>query len=52
MAVKKANKPLNILVVDDLYDTGETLKECVKVLKEDINFKSFYVLTITKTGVA
>lgn len=39
-----------MLLVDDLFDTGETLKECVKVLKEDINFRSVYVLTITKTG--
>lgn len=49
VAVKRANKPCNLLLIDDLYDTGATLKECVKVLKEDINFKSIIVLTMTKT---
>lgn len=49
VAAKRANKPYNLLLVDDLYSTGATLKECVKVLKEDINCKNIIVLTMTKT---
>jgi competence protein ComFC len=40
---------VNILLVDDLYQSGETLNECVKVLRDDPNIERIYVLTITKT---
>ncbi len=49
----KANKYLsskrNILLVDDIYQSGETLKECVKILRNDNNIHKIYVLTMTKT---
>lgn len=40
---------VNVLLVDDLYDSGVTLNECVRVLKEDKNINNIYVLTMTKT---
>jgi len=45
----KLAKPSNILLVDDLYETGKTLKECVAVLKDDPNIENIYVLAMTKT---
>ena len=38
----------NILLVDDFYDSGSTLTECVRILRQDHNIKKIYVLTITK----
>lgn len=49
VALKKAKRPHNILLVDDLYSTGGTLNECVKVLKQDSMLEKIYVLTMTKT---
>lgn len=49
LALKKANKKHNILLVDDLYSTGATLNECVKILREDQLLGKIYVLTMTKT---
>lgn len=46
---KRFLKLVNILVVDDLYSSGATLHETVRVLKTDENVKNVYVLTITKT---
>lgn len=48
-ATKKATRVHNILLVDDLYSTGETLKECVNVLRKDPLLKKIFVLTMTKT---
>jgi len=45
----KATKPHTILLVDDLFDTGSTISECVSVLKEDPKLKKIYVLAMTKT---
>lgn len=45
---KMARKRHNILLVDDLYGTGKTMTECVKLLKEDPNIGQVYVLTLTK----
>jgi len=45
----KATKPHTILLVDDLYDTGSTMSECVAVLKDDPKLKKIYVLAMTKT---
>lgn len=42
-------RKVNILLVDDLYKTGETLNEAVRVLKNDKNVEDIYVLTMTKT---
>ena len=44
--VKK--KECNILLVDDFYDSGSTLTECVRILRQDSKIKKIYVLTITK----
>jgi len=46
---KKATSEHDMLLVDDIYDTGTTLNECVKVLREDPMIKKIYVLTLTKT---
>jgi len=45
----KATRPHNILLIDDLYETGQTLEECVSVLKSDPLLKKVYVLVMTKT---
>lgn len=47
---KNFKKKVNILLVDDLFDSGATLNEAVDVLKSDINVANVYVLTMTKTG--
>jgi predicted amidophosphoribosyltransferase len=44
-----ARKMIDILLVDDLYQTGSTLTECVSVLRQDPYIRKIYVLTITKT---
>lgn len=49
IALLKAKKPHEILLVDDLYSTGATLEECVRVLRQDELLKRIYVLTMTKT---
>ena len=45
----KATRPHNILLIDDLYSTGETINECVSVLKADPLLKNIYVLLMTRT---
>jgi predicted amidophosphoribosyltransferase len=45
----KATRPHTILLVDDLIDTGSTMRECVSVLRDDQKLKSIYVLAMTKT---
>lgn len=45
----KATRPHNILLIDDLFETGQTLTECVSVLKSDPLLKKVYVLVMTKT---
>ena len=47
---KNFKREVNILLVDDLFDSGVTLNEAVDVLKSDINVADVYVLTMTKTG--
>lgn len=39
----------NVLLVDDLYQSGQTLTECVNVLRNNENIKNIYVLCMTKT---
>ena len=46
---KTFDKPVSILIIDDLYSTGATLNEVAKVLKNDANVKNVYVLAMTKT---
>ena len=45
----KATRPHNILLIDDLFETGKTLTECVSVLKNHPLLKKIYVLVMTKT---
>jgi len=45
----KATRSHNILLIDDLFETGQTLTECVSVLKSDPLLKKVYVLVMTKT---
>jgi len=45
----RATRPHIILLVDDLYSTGETINECVSVLKADPLLNKIYVLLMTKT---
>lgn len=47
--LQEAKCPHNMLIVDDLYESGSTLRECVNVLRTDKNIKHIYVLTMTKT---
>lgn len=42
-------EPLSLLLVDDLYQTGSTLRECTRILRQDPNVQHVYVLTMTKT---
>jgi competence protein ComFC len=39
----------NILLFDDLYRSGETLKAAAQILKNKAGVKNVYILTITKT---
>jgi len=41
-------KEYNLLLVDDFYDSGSTLTECVRILREDANINRIYVFTVTK----
>jgi len=45
----KAKRQHNILLIDDLFESGETLTECVSVLRDDPMLKKIYVLVMTKT---
>ena len=46
---KHAKRRHSVLLVDDLYKTGATLTECVRVLRGDPLIDKIFVLTITKT---
>lgn len=46
---KAATLDQTVLLVDDLYESGSTLRECVRVLREDPKIKEIYVLCLTKT---
>lgn len=48
--LKNAKRQCNILLVDDLFSTGSTVSECVRVLRTDELVQDIYVLTISKTG--
>lgn len=39
----------NILLVDDIYTTGATIRECIKQLKQ-YNYKSISILVVAKGG--
>jgi len=40
---------MNVLLIDDLYRSGATLRACCDVLKEKGNVGEVWVLTMTKT---
>lgn len=44
-----APKKMNVLLVDDIYSTGATANECVKVLRNDKNIDKIYYLAMTYT---
>ena len=46
---KPATRKHSTLLIDDLYQTGTTLNQCVSVLRKDPLIDNIYVLTITKT---
>jgi len=39
----------NVLLIDDVYTTGSTVKECVKTLKRNKNIKDIIILTLART---
>ncbi|HBY20224.1 MAG TPA: hypothetical protein DEG71_04325 [Clostridiales bacterium] len=45
---KNAIRKYNALIIDDIYGTGKTLNEVVKVLKSDGMLEKVYVLVMTK----
>lgn len=47
--LKNAKRKCNILLIDDLFATGATAAECVKVLKTDSLVDKIYLLALTKT---
>lgn len=43
--------PVNLLLVDEVYETGETLRETVNILKEDANVYHVFVLAMSKANM-
>lgn len=41
----------NILLIDDLYSTGTTLKSLCTLLKDDTNVENIYVLVVAKSSI-
>lgn len=49
IATQSLGKPSSVLLVDDLFCSGETIRECASVLRQDHNLNELYVLTMTRT---
>lgn len=47
--IRPATRPCNILLLDDIFSTGTTAKECVRVLKQDPLINEIYFLAVAKT---
>ena len=47
--IKPAKLQCNILLVDDLYSSGTTANECVKVLRQDPLVNNIYYFALAKT---
>lgn len=47
--VYNLEEKVNILLVDDIFRTGNTLKECCKILRQDKNVDKIYCLAMTRT---
>lgn len=48
-ALKQANSVHNVLLVDDLYESGSTANECARLLLQDKNIRNIYYLALTRT---
>lgn len=46
---RRATRKHSVLIIDDLFQTGTTLKHCTQRLREDPLVDKIFVLTITKT---
>lgn len=46
---KQGIKKRNVLLIDDLFQTGTTLNECSHVLRQDKSIDKIYVLAMTRT---
>ncbi len=46
--VRKFIRPCNVLLLDDIFDSGGTLRACTTALRTDPNTRKVYVLTVTK----
>jgi predicted amidophosphoribosyltransferase len=50
MQQRPAKRSCKILLIDDLFQSGATATECVRILKQDSLINSVYFLAITKTA--